>query len=165
MGRIYNATSPMLMALSLRILRNREDAEEAMLDVYSKAWQSAHLYDPHRGSVTAWLMIMMRTTAIDRLRSRASREWHVEALDQASGDPFAQLPDPESLSVSAQRRSRIRTALAELPHEQREILEIAYFEGLSHSELSARLNIPLGTAKTRVRRGLERLRSQLDGVV
>ena len=163
LGRIYDATSPILMALALRILGRREDAEEALLDVYCKAWQRADLYDEQRGTVMAWLMTMMRSTALDRVRSRASREARVEVLAEDDPLPASDL-DPESLAVSSQERARIRTALEQLPLEQREVLEVAFFEGLTHSEIAERLAIPLGTAKTRVRRGLEKLRSLLDGI-
>lgn len=163
LGRIYDATSPILMALALRILGRREDAEEALLDVYCKAWQRADLYDKQRGTVMAWLMTMMRSTALDRVRSRASREARVEVLAEDDPLPASDL-DPESLAVSSQERARIRTALEQLPLEQREALEVAFFEGLTHSEIAERLAIPLGTAKTRVRRGLEKLRSLLDGI-
>jgi RNA polymerase sigma-70 factor, ECF subfamily len=163
LGRIYDATSPILMALALRILGRREDAEEALLDVYCKAWQRADLYDEQRGTVMAWLMTMMRTTALDRVRSRVSREARVEVLVEDDPLPASGL-DPESLAVSSQQRARIRAALEQLPPEQREALEVAFFEGLTHSEIAERLAIPLGTAKTRVRRGLEKLRSLLDGI-
>jgi len=163
LGRLYDATSPILMALALRILGRREDAEEALLDVYCKAWQRADLYDEERGTVMAWLMTMMRTTALDRVRSRASREARVEVLAEDDPLPASGL-DPESLAVSSQQRARIRAALDQLPLEQCEALEVAFFEGLTHSEIAERLAIPLGTAKTRVRRGLQKLRSLLDGI-
>jgi RNA polymerase sigma-70 factor (ECF subfamily) len=164
MAAVYDATSPILMALLSRILGRLEDAEEILLDVYLKAWHTAERYDSERGSVIAWLMTMARSAALDRLRSRASRDGRMAALPEEAALP-ALLDTPEDLSIEGQTRSRIRGALAQLPSEQRQALEIAYFQGLSHSELAGRLGIPLGTAKTRVRRGLTRLRSLLEGVV
>lgn len=160
MGRIYDLTCPMLLALAVRILSAPEDAEEVVLDVYMKAWHSSERFDPGRGSVLSWLVVMTRSAALDRLRSRAVKQGR-------STDPLQEMlladqgRDPESLSIENQRRARVVAALSELPAEQRQAIEIAYFEGLTHSELAERLSLPLGTVKTRVRYGLKRLRHLL----
>jgi RNA polymerase sigma-70 factor, ECF subfamily len=158
-GALYDQTSSLVYALTLRILGNREDAEEAVMDVYWKAWRNLGTYDAARGSIMAWLVMMARSTAIDRLRSGAARSAREEPLREAVEVPGS--GDPESDTSLAQRRERIRAALAELSPDQREAIELAFFSGMSHSELAGRLGQPLGTVKTRIRRGLGRLRDTL----
>lgn len=158
-GALYDRTSPVVYALALRILGNREDAEEAVMDVYWKAWRNMALYDRSRGSVMAWLVMMTRSIAIDRVRSGAGKSARQEPLQEnleAAGGG-----DPESDTSLAQRRERVQAALAGLSSDQREAIELAFFSGMSHSELAARLGQPLGTVKTRIRRGLARLRETL----
>jgi RNA polymerase sigma-70 factor (ECF subfamily) len=163
LGKLYDETSGVLYALALRILRKPEDAEEAVLDAFSRAWRLAKNFDPGRGSVISWLIMMARSISIDRLRSGANRADKTESLDEPyhaappSGDP-----DPELEALFGQQRDRVRAALDRLPPEQRETIELAFFGGYSHSELAEKLGVPLGTVKTRVRLGLTRLRTYLE---
>jgi RNA polymerase sigma-70 factor (ECF subfamily) len=160
LAALYDETSPLLFSLSLRILRRREDAEEAVLDAYSRAWRLAGRFDSSRASVLTWLVMITRSVSIDRLRAAASRESRNEPLDGPQ-DPPDPGEAPEMAAVFGQQRERVRTALSRLPAEQREAIELAFFEGLSHSEMAERTGLPLGTVKTRVRLGLGRLREHL----
>jgi RNA polymerase sigma-70 factor, ECF subfamily len=160
LARLFDETGSLVYGLSLRMLRNREDADEILLDVYGRAWRNAATFDPNRGSVRSWLVMMARSLAIDRIRAGAARVERVEAFsDQieatASGD------DPEAATDQRRARDRIRAALSQLPAEQRETVELAFFSGYTHSELAGVLGQPLGTVKTRIRLGLIRLRELL----
>jgi RNA polymerase sigma-70 factor (ECF subfamily) len=162
LGKLYDATSAQVLAIAERVLGSRQDAEEVVLDVYMKAWRNAATYDPQRGTPMAWLILMTRSAAIDRLRQRAARP------DLRGGaalpETAAPGPDPEQSVGDAERRRRICGALAALPAEQREAVELAFYSGFTHAELSARLGQPLGTIKTRIRLGLARMRTVLEAV-
>lgn len=157
---LYDETSSLVYSLSMRMLSNVEDAEEVTLDVYNQAWRIAKTFDPMRGTVTAWLMTMTRTRALDKIRARASRQKNVDPMpvhfDAPSGDD-----SPEDQSATAEQRRIVMQALAQLPEEQRHALELAYFQGMSHSELAQALGEPLGTVKTRIRLGMIKLRELL----
>ena len=146
MGELYDLTSGLVHGVAVRMLENPQDAEEVVLDVYMKAWRNASTYPADLGSVTAWLVMMARSVAIDRIRSRNAQPKTLEL----------EFPEPAG---SGERHARIQLALSELPTEQREALVLAFFGGLSHAELAERLGQPLGTIKTRIRLGLRRLRS------
>lgn len=159
-GEFYDRTNRLIYSLTLRMLGQPEDAEEATLDAYTKAWKIAATYDGARGSVTAWLVIIARSIAIDRIRARRSQPKPVATPDFAE-QPSADA-DPEETASTQQERLRVRKALESLPPEQRRALELAYFSGLSHTELAEALGAPLGTVKTRVRLGMKRLRELLE---
>ncbi|MEZ5353789.1 MAG: sigma-70 family RNA polymerase sigma factor [Bryobacteraceae bacterium] len=161
LGVLYDESSTLLFALALRILGRREDAEEAVLDAYSRAWRLAAGFDGARGSVLTWLIMMTRSISIDRLRSRNAKSGRSEPIDDSVEHSDGGL-SPELAAVFAEQRSRIGGALQQLPAEQRDAIELAFFEGLSHSELAERIGVPLGTVKTRVRLGLARLRHFLQ---
>jgi RNA polymerase sigma-70 factor (ECF subfamily) len=166
LGELYDRTRSQVYGLVLRILDRAEDAEEVTLDVYMKAWRMASGYSPARGSVLTWLMMMARSGAIDRIRSRNSqvRLFEIDRREpegQSRPDPVAGTPDPEEMAAIGQWRRRVQLALSELPEEQRECLLQAFYSGLSHGELAEQLGLPLGTVKTRIRLGLIRLRKVL----
>jgi RNA polymerase sigma-70 factor (ECF subfamily) len=164
LAALYDETSPMLNGLLRRMLEKREDAEEILLDVYLKAWKNAPAYNGQRGSVQAWLVTMARNAAIDRIRQHRAQP-RVIGLEAESGiDPISPEGSPEALTVSDQRTRRIRQVIAQLPPEQREAVELAFFSGLTHLELAERLGEPLGTIKSRIRMGLIRLRTLLEEV-
>jgi RNA polymerase sigma-70 factor, ECF subfamily len=156
----YDRTSPQVFGFILRILNNREAAEEVTLDVYTQVWRQAHTYDATRGAPGAWLMTVARTRAIDRLRARATEYGRLESLDAvelfASGDDT-----PEQEVEGQQRRRYVQQALTVLTAEQRQAVALAYFYGLSQSEIAEKLQLPLGTVKTRMRSGLIKLREAL----
>jgi RNA polymerase sigma-70 factor (ECF subfamily) len=154
MASLYDATNRLIYGMALRILGNPADAEEVTLDIYTQVWRSAANFDERRGSVVAWLANMARSRAIDRLRARANRSWREEPLMELDG---AATGAPLQAGVSREPQAALKT----LAPEQREAIELAYWYGYSHSELSARLGQPLGTVKTRIRTGMINLRSQL----
>jgi RNA polymerase sigma-70 factor (ECF subfamily) len=161
-SRFYDLTAPMAFGLIRRVLRDPEAAAEVLQEVFWQVWQDAPRYDPTRGTAEAWLVMRAKTRAIDRLRSIRRRDRTFvapvdESVAQRREDPA---PNP---AVVAEDRGLIQTALAQLPEPQRRVIELAFFEGLTHSEIATRLGEPLGTVKTRARLGLDRLRGVLGG--
>jgi RNA polymerase sigma-70 factor (ECF subfamily) len=157
---LYDRHSARMMGLGQRILGDSGEAEEVLQEVFLHVWRSAHTFDAERGSVLAWLLVATRSRAIDRLRARrpASRG-ELKRLDDV---PETASPvDVESDSVSREWEAVCRAAIGELPAEQRLVLELAYFEGLTHVEIARRTDTPLGTVKTRVRLGLMKLRERI----
>lgn len=157
LAELYDRYTPLLFPVALRILRNAVDAEEALQRTWLQVWKSAAGYDPKRGSVAAWLVTMVRSRALDLYRSLASRR---RAEGQVEVDLVAR-EDPTAPAAQRQLSERVRTALSSLPPQQRQVLEIAYFEGLSQTEVADRLKAPLGTVKSWTRQGLTRLRELL----
>ncbi len=162
LARLYDDTSHLIYSVVVRILGEQADAEEVTVDVFSQVWRSAGAFDRERGTPLGWLTMLARSRALDRLRRRASRARFEAPLD-AMGERAAGLDPPEEAAVLAEERRRIGDALGELAPEQRQAIELAYFEGYSHSELAERLGQPLGTVKTRIRLGMQKLRDRLRG--
>ncbi|HEY9722397.1 MAG TPA: sigma-70 family RNA polymerase sigma factor [Oscillatoriaceae cyanobacterium] len=162
MARLYDRYAGVVYSLAWRMLGVREEAEEVVLEVFSQAWNSAARYDKARGRVDSWLLVMARSRSLDRLRGRQRSERIASALEeqaQLHGTPTE--ADPEAITLIAERRQAVREALDALSPQQRSTLELVYYEGLSHTEVSARTGEPLGTIKTRVRSGLGKLRDAL----
>jgi RNA polymerase sigma-70 factor (ECF subfamily) len=161
---LYDRHGRSVYALAARMLGDPAEAEDLTQDVFTLAWKNAARYDPARGAVAAWLLVTTRTRAIDRIRARRSRP-------QSGGDPDGRIvaaipdgsPSVDVIVASSQDADRVRAAMAELSSDQRDALDLAYFEGLSHSEIAERTGIPLGTIKTRIRSGLHRLRDAMTG--
>jgi RNA polymerase sigma-70 factor (ECF subfamily) len=160
LAELYDTTNSLVFGLALRILNERGAAEDVVVEVYTQVWTQAHTYDVQRGSLLSWLLTMTRSRAIDALRVR-NRPQPREPLGDASDVP-ATTPDLESTIVAAERRHSVRRALESLSPDQRQVIELAYFSGLSHTEIAARLGQPLGTVKTRIRVGMMRLRELLS---
>ena len=160
-AELYDATAPRVLGLVLRVLRDRAQAEEVTQEVFLQVWRSAGSFDPSRGSALAWLLTLAHRRAVDRVRSaqaQSKRDLAYEA--QHVETPF------DSTAETAQERmeaTRVRSALAVLTSSQRSAIELAFFDGLTHREVSERLGVPLGTAKTRIRDGLKRMREQMGG--
>ena len=164
LAALYDATCRMVFGLVLRILSDHPTAEEVALDVYTQVWRQASTYDGQRGTPVAWLLTIARSRAIDRLRSTRQEQQRKEPLDSASAES-ASAADPEEESVISERKRIVRSALENLSPEQREVIELAYFSGLSHSEIAAKLGQPLGTVKTRTRLGMMKLRDALKPII
>jgi RNA polymerase sigma-70 factor (ECF subfamily) len=162
LARLYDETSSMVNGLLLRILAHQQDAEEVLLDVYMKAWKYASSYSEKRGSVQAWLLIMARNAAIDRIRQRRAQPATLFFEAEIFPEPVSSDATPEEVSVEQERRLRVQRVLNELPAEQREVVVLSFFGGLTHAELAERLGEPLGTVKSRVRMGLAKLRGLLQ---
>lgn len=163
LGGFYDATSALVYGLALRILGNRATAEEVTLDVYTQVWRQAANYNTQRGTPSAWLFMLTRSRALDRLRLHRHEEQRLAALGEAMSP--AAFATPEESSLLVERRRLVQTALAALPTEQREVLELVYFLGLSHSDIAAQLGVPAGTVKTRLRLGITKLRTLLGVLV
>jgi RNA polymerase sigma-70 factor (ECF subfamily) len=144
-------------------LRNDADAEEVLIDAFEQVWRTADTFNPVRGGVRPWLILLARSRALDRLRSMAGRRLRehpgVFERDVSSHDPL-----PEEVSALSQQQYRLRKAVATLPHEQRQALELAYFSGLSHTEIASTLGVPLGTIKSRIRSAMDKLRLAFTSV-
>ena len=157
---LYDRHSARLMGLCQRILGDTGEAEEVLQEVFLWVWRSAFSFDPARGTVLAWLLVGTRSRAIDRLRTRgpAARAGlrAVETVPDAASSE-----DVEADSATRQWETLCRSAMAELPPDQRRVLELAYFDGLTHQEIAERTAAPLGTVKTRVRLGLMKLRDRI----
>jgi RNA polymerase sigma-70 factor (ECF subfamily) len=160
LARLYDASSPAVYALVFRVLRNKADAEEVTIDVYTQVWRTAASFDESRGSVNAWLMMLARSRAIDRLRSRMKDEKQ-DPLEAAGRIAQSGEASPESVSLNNERCNRIQAALLTLSPEQRTAIELAFYSGLTQSEMAVQLQQPLGTVKTRVRLGMQKLRECL----
>lgn len=170
LGALYDLHAPRMLSVVQAILRDRRLAEEATHDVFLNLWQHPRAYEPQRGAFGGWLLRVARNRSIDLLRRQRERRF----ADLASGedgspvDPAAWLPDPDpdpaDQAVTSDLGARVRGALAQLSPEQRSALELAYFGGLSHSEISERLGRPLGTVKTQIRTGMQRLAVMLAGL-
>ncbi|MGH9868462.1 MAG: sigma-70 family RNA polymerase sigma factor [Candidatus Polarisedimenticolia bacterium] len=162
LSMLYDRHRGVVFALALRILRDRAEAEEVLSDVFFQAWRSASGFDPLRGSVTAWLVTLCRSRAIDRLRRQTARRVEVLADPPAVAEQAsASLRDAEAAADLGLHRRLVVSALGTLSQEQRGALELAYFDGYSHSEIAGKLGQPLGTVKTRIRQGLLQLRKSL----
>lgn len=160
-ARVYDRYSPILFGLLLRILRSRPEAEDVLQEVFLQVWQHARSFDPERGRAFTWLVTLARSRAIDRLRAVDSRE----RTAQRSAEEAPPAPESgawaDEEAIRAERAEAVRDALAELPEEQRQVLVLAYLEGMSQSEIAAAKNQPLGTVKTRTRSGLKKLSEAL----
>lgn len=161
-SELYDQTNRAVFGLALRILGERETAEEVMLDVFMQVWRQAGSYDFSRGTPLAWMMMLTRSRAIDRVRAATHRTHETDNLETVSLTAATDEVDPEAASLFAERRKMVRTALTKLTHEQRLLIETAFFEGLSHSEIAERYQLPLGTVKTRIRAGMLVLRKHLS---
>src|SRR5262245_21166782 len=153
----YTRYNRIAFSLVLRIVRNREDAEDVLTDVFWQVWQQSSRYDASRGKPLAWLLTIARTRAIDRIRSTGRHELH-NIDEQRAAPPAQTTPDPFVLSAT---RGAVHEALQSLQEQQRIPLEMAYFEGMSHTEIAAALGQPLGTIKDRIRTGMMHLRKRL----
>jgi RNA polymerase sigma-70 factor (ECF subfamily) len=164
-GQLYDRYGAVLYAVAYRIVGQAADAEEVVLDAFAQAWRDAPRFEAQRGSVAGWLTTIARSRALDLVRARSRRE-RITAAAAADrpGDPPAMSefrPDPAGALDHAERRRHVQDALDTLSPPQRQAIELAYFEGLSQSEIAERLQEPLGTVKTRVRLGMQKLRECL----
>ena len=157
-AELYDSYSRLLFGLILRIVKDRSEAEEVLQEVFVQVWTRAHTYNTSLGSPAGWLVGIARNRAIDRLRAKAVRDRAaLEAVPETAASD-----DPETHATIVERRRTVQRALDALPPEQRELIQQAYFLGLTQSELAERYGLPLGTVKTRIRSGLIALRGNLE---
>ncbi len=165
LGRLYDRFGPVLYAVAYRVLNEKADAEEVVMEAFAQAWREAQRFDASRGSVAAWLTMMTRSRALDLARSQSRRS---RITDTAAREEPATAPamstgfrNPGSAVEDSERRQAVASALAALSPPQRVAIELAYYDGLSQSEIAERLQEPLGTIKTRMRLGMQKLREAL----
>jgi RNA polymerase sigma-70 factor (ECF subfamily) len=164
LGELYDRHARAVYSLAYRILGQQADAEDVAQEVFSQAWKQAARYDRRRASVGAWLLMMTRARAIDRLRARRARPEAARVGDEAKASDLPDLqPNQEIIAISEQQAAQVREALAALPEPQRTAIEMAYYSGLTQAEIADTLREPLGTVKTRIRDGLLKLRAALGG--
>jgi RNA polymerase sigma-70 factor (ECF subfamily) len=158
LGALYDRHAPRMFSLAKRIVTTQSAAEDIVQDVFLEAWKKAKSYDPERGGVKSWLLMRTRSRSIDFRRASS------QSRAQVVGDDFwsEQAAAPVSDVSIAPDQAAVRRALSSLPHEQREALLLGYFEGLSSSEIAARVGTPVGTVKTRVAAALSKLRAALS---
>jgi RNA polymerase sigma-70 factor, ECF subfamily len=161
LASFYDATRRLVYGLAFRILGDTGAAQEVTFDVYLQVWRQANLFDSTRGRVSAWLLVMARSRALDKLRVRPQESSQHETLETLA-EVRSDAPGPEESAVIAQLLAHVRLTLQTLSEEQREAIELAYFSGLSQNEIALHLNQPLGTIKTRIRNGMIRLRRQMQ---
>jgi RNA polymerase sigma-70 factor, ECF subfamily len=159
LGELYDRYGGMLLALAHRVLGAPGEAEEIVQETFLQVWDKARTYDPTRSSVSTWLVLLGRSRAIDRLRSRRAGERAGEALRGQS--PKHASPSGPADVLFRERRERVREELAALPLVQRDVLEMAFYEGLTQSEIAERTGLPLGTVKTRTLLAMKKLRTAL----
>jgi RNA polymerase sigma-70 factor, ECF subfamily len=160
LAQLYDRYRVILFGFLVRILNNREEAEDVLQEVFLQVWRRAADFDENRGRPFTWLVTLARSRGIDRLRTLAARERvavagaknELEAVSDAASDAFR-----------SEQRGLVTDALAQLPDEQQRPLMLAYFDGLTQTEIATRLGAPLGTVKTRMRTGMMKLREMLAG--
>ena len=158
LASLYDRYRLILFSLVLRILHSREEAEDVLQELFLQVWKRASDFDESRGRPFTWLVTLARSRAIDRLRSLNSRERAVNESARETPEAWADAVDD---AIKSEQGEIVRRALVELPEEQRRALLLAYFEGLTQTEIAARLGSPLGTVKTRMRAGMIKLRELL----
>ena len=156
----YDRHASLVFTFAIRLLRASSDAEDLLQDVFLHVWYRAATYAPERGSPEAWLLAITRSRALDRLRSRHRREKRVVLLEEP--EQLEEIAGEAPAAAQMGEREVVESALAQLPDVQRTALELAYFEGLTQSEIAARVGAPLGTVKTRIHDGLLHLRKQFN---
>lgn len=166
LGILYDRWAPLVHSLVVHLLEDASEAEDVVEETFWQAWRQASRYDPSRGSVSTWLVTIARSRALDRARGRKRRK--EESLTQLGQNDAASVTragadaaNPHEHAEAADRRNAVIKALCTLPEEQREALQLAYFGGLSQSEIADKTGQPLGTVKTRTRLALEKMRVQL----
>ena len=159
--RLYDESNPLIFGLVFRVVGQRADAEEVVFDVYQQIWSQAGRFDGEKSSAAGWMVMIARSRALDYLRSAAFRRQSNTTAAEDAAPMRSESPAPDEVEFSRQRRVVVQSALRELPDEQRTLIELAFFDGLTHSELATKAGIPLGTVKTRIRSALGKLRGTL----
>jgi RNA polymerase sigma-70 factor (ECF subfamily) len=169
LAELYDRHSRLLFGLILRIVRDRGEAEDILQEAFVRIWTRAGIYDARVGGPLPWIVRLARNCAIDRLRARQVRAAvdapAIEVAGVQVAAPPAAIQTPEAAVMGAERRQTVTDALGGLPAVQRQLIEAAFFEGYTHSELAQRFGLPLGTVKTRIRAGMIAMRQRLEHAV
>lgn len=164
---LYDQYNRLLFGMIISIVKEREEAEDLLQEVFVKVWQKAHTFNKKRGNVYSWLVTISRNKAIDRIRSKDYKTQEKASVSvnkpafSLEGDKY----DPLETTIYSNRADIVKKALAKIPKSQRKVLEIAYYRGMTQSEISDHLDIPLGTVKTRTRQGMIKLRNMLESLI
>ncbi len=161
---LYDRYGKLVYSTAVQIFNNIEEAEDVTQETFFRLWQRSEIYQPSKGSLSGFLITMGRSRSLDRLRSRKSTQQKLERIQSFSADVLNYNPPVEFVTVQ-ERSNLVREALIQLSPEERRLLEVAYYEGLSQSEIATRDGIPLGTVKSRTRQALKKLRAALDHLV
>ena len=156
LSALYDRYSGLVFSEAKRILRDTGAAEEILQDLFYQVWRTAERFDPARGSLAGWLVVAARNRAISKLRRKSGK---TEELDEKG---VSLKIDVESQAAQSLLLEKVRTVMGNLPQNQREALECAYFEGMSHTEIAEKTGQPLGTVKTRIRSAMEALKKVLS---
>ncbi|WP_316434051.1 sigma-70 family RNA polymerase sigma factor [Leptolyngbya sp. NK1-12] len=163
LSELYDRYARVIYAVAYKSLNSVEESEEVVLDVFAQVWRIASQYKPEKGRVDTWLFMLARSRILDRLRSLQRVSKKTMASVEAAQIQFNQhTVDPVEDALIGERRTQVLAALEQLPVEQRQAIELAYYSGLSHSEIAAATGLSLGTVKTRIRLGLTKLRDRLE---
>ena len=168
---LYEKYQRIVYSLVLRIVRDEDEASELLQDVFVQVWQKADLFDNDRGNFTTWLLTLAHNKAINTLRSKAYKKRSLESRGDAddimkwAGQTAIEASTPLSEQIADDARGQVLDALRKIPDTQREALTLAYYEGLSQSEIAEKLGVPLGTVKTRMRQGMIKLKELLGDLV
>jgi len=160
LSALYDRYASMLLALAIRVVADRAEGEEVLQEVLMQAWRQAERYNPDRSSVSTWLVMMTRSRAIDRIRSRKVVDRTLAAAQQEESRTH-ESPEGSRNVLHQERAIRLRSELDELPKEQKQVLELAFFSGMTQREIAAETQIPLGTVKTRTLLAMKKLRAAL----
>ena len=164
LGRVYDLYGTSAYSIAFGILRDHQDAEDAVAHAFTQVWKQSERFEPGRSGVAAWLHTIVRSRALDLHRSRRRRLRAVEAVGGAP-EPMGWVPaGPEEHLAHAERRERVTLSLAELSSDQRDVVVLAYYSGMTQSEIAEHLDEPLGTVKSRLRAAMQKLRLSLAGL-
>jgi RNA polymerase sigma-70 factor, ECF subfamily len=161
---LYDRYSKLVYSTAAQVLNNIEEAEEVTQETFLRLWQRSEIYQPKRGSLSGFLFTMARSRSLDRLRSRQARQQKIQRI-QTFSDCVSDYNPPLEFVTVEERSNLVRAALQQLSQDDRQLLETAYYEGLSQSEIAKRDGIPLGTVKSRARQALKKLRAALKSLV
>jgi RNA polymerase sigma factor (sigma-70 family) len=164
LSQLYDRYARVIYAVAYKSLGSVEECEEVVLDVFAQVWRSADRYDAKRARVDTWLFMMARSRVLDRLRGRQRRDKVTDAVISLDPPTSKVSPGPAEHVEIVERRAIVVAALEGIPPEQRLVLELSYYKGLSHGEIAAQTGLALGTVKTRIRLGLEKLRVALQAL-
>lgn len=163
LSALYDRYAKIIYAIAFKSLQSVEESEEVVLDIFAQVWRIADRYDTHKGRVDTWLFTLARSRILDRLRKlQRTNPSAIYSLDTAEIQPQADNIDLFEEVLIAERRNRVMIAMKKLPEEQRLVIELAYYQGLTQSQIATKIGISLGTVKTRIRLGLNKLKSIVD---
>ena len=163
LAELYDSIGTRLFSLSFQILHDRWDAEEVVQDAFAALWKNPHSYSPQKGKLSSWLMVLVRNRSIDRYRSRKRRKDTTSIEVSLEVQPQDENEDVVSSASQTDEKKLLGAAIQKLPKKQLRVLELSYFKGMTHPEIAEELGVSLGTVKSRIRLGVEKLRNSLPG--